>query len=251
MVLDVIYEWIQLSIFASWVVPHDAIFLRQMMFPFHINFPISAGMLMGENMRRTDFGQQLGGFGINLGPMILMAALRYLKHHMQEYGAGCIHNTVFDKARRREERKRAKMDDQVNEDQDDSPAPHDVDTPPSAADSRSHLPSWPRKPPHMREADGFSDNAEDFDIGYYYSNDNDPGSEAAAKEIAEAEYRAQMAATQAQFAKYLEMKAAEAKEAEAAAAVRRKEMEDILAGPDAGAEFQFGNAEGWADELED
>lgn len=250
MILDVIYEWIQLSTFASWVVPHDAPYIRRLMFPFHFNIPVSAGMLMGENMRRTDFGQQLGGFGMNMGPMLLMAALRYIKHEMQEYGAGCIHGTVFDKARRREEKRRRKLAEQDQEqEQEDSPSPQDVDTPPPddahshRSDPRGHMPNWPRKPPHMQ--------ANDNDKGFHYSNDNDPGAEAAAREVEEAEYRAIMAAKEEQFKKYLEMKAAEGKALEEAAAAKRKEVEDMLTGSAAEAEeVPFGDADGWCDEPE-
>ena len=54
-----------------------------------------------------------------------------------------------------------------------------------------------------------------------------------------------------QFKKYLEMKAAEGKTLEKAAAAKRKEVEDMLAGSPAEAEeVPFGDADGWCDELE-
>lgn len=266
--LDIMYEWIQLSTFASWVVPYDAIYIRRLMFPFHINIPVSAGMLMGENMRSTDFGQQLGGYGMNVGPMLLMAALRYVKHQLQEYGAGSIHGTVFDKARRREEKKRRKMEEEELRQQ-DTPRDMDADSPPPRSqrpDPRGHMPSWPKKPPHMMRAaesgGGVHGNGDGggspADEGYFYSNDNDPGAEAAARERAEAEYRAAMAAKEVEFAKYLEMKAAEAKEAERQAAARVQEVEDMLTGPQPKGESQWGanpNAGegdgGWAANSED
>ena len=104
-VLDIIYEWIQLTTFMSWVVPRDAYLLRKLMFPLHIDLPVNAGMVMGESMKKSDFGQQLGGFGLNMGPMVLLAAIRYTKHALQEYGAGCIHGSVFGKQQRKEQKR--------------------------------------------------------------------------------------------------------------------------------------------------
>lgn len=263
MVLDVVYEWIQLSTFASWVVPYDAIYVRKLMFPFHLNLPVNAGMLMGDNMRRTDFGEQLGGYGMNVGPMLLMAAMRYVKHQLQEYGAGSIHGTVFDKARRKEEKKRRKMEEEELKQQ-DSPRDMDADSPPpQRPDPRGHMPSWPKKPPHMKgqangggedESEGGVDGAAGpAEEGYNYSNDNDPGAEAAARERAEAEYRAAMAAKEAEFAKYLEMKAAEAKQAEAVAAAKVQEVEDMLVGQPTKSESHWGGGGdgGWAARSDD
>ena len=38
---------------------------------------VNADMVMGDSMKRSGFGQQLSGFGVNLGPMVLLAAIRY------------------------------------------------------------------------------------------------------------------------------------------------------------------------------
>ena len=60
-VLDIIYEWIQLSTFASWVVSRDSTFFKKLMFPFHVDLPVNANMVLGDSMKRSGFGQQLGG----------------------------------------------------------------------------------------------------------------------------------------------------------------------------------------------
>jgi hypothetical protein len=260
-VLDVTYEWVQLSTFASWVVPRDAYFLRKLMFPFHMDLPVNAGMVMGENMKRSGFGQQLGGFGVNLGPMILLACIRYTKHTLQEYSAGCIHGSVFGKQQRKEQRREERrrraeaeaepefpsMDDELDEQK----APHgyspdDMDA--KSNNPRSHLPSWPKKPPHMmNEGTGEVD-------GYVYSNDNDPGAEAQAREDAERAYRVAMAEKEEGFKRYLAMQAEMAKEKERVANAARQEMEDLLAGVGKQGEGETldGVAEdGWADGSDD
>jgi hypothetical protein len=220
MVLDVIYEWIQLGTVASWVVPHDAILIRKILYPFHANLPVNAGMLMGENMRRTEFGQQVGGYGMNMGPMILLAAIRWVKHALQEYGAGCIHGTVFGKAQRKEEKKRRKMEAAAEAlaAEKDQEGVRDLG---SDTDNDMHH----HDHYHSHEGEGGGDG-----MGYVYSNDNDPGAQAQAHAEAEAHYRAAMAAKEREFEQYLEMRAAVAQAEQQAEDARKQAVEDMLTG---------------------
>ncbi len=257
-VLDIIYEWIQLTTFMSWVVPRDAYLLRKLMFPLHIDLPVNAGMVMGESMKKSDFGQQLGGFGLNMGPMVLLAAIRYTKHALQEYGAGCIHGSVFGKQQRkeqkREERRRkaeaeAEAVFQSMDDDEEQEAAHggegytlDDMNPSAKSNPRAHLPAWPKKPPHMMG----SEEGE----GYVYSNANDPGAEAQAREEAEKAYRAAMAEKEEGFMRYMMMQQEIAKEKQRAEEAARQEMEDLLVGRgNAGQQGQLGGHgdDGWAD----
>ena len=88
------------------------------------------------------------------------------------------------------------MDDSADE-QDETMkySPEDMDA--MSGSPRSHLPSWPKKPPHLmkqgtKEADG-----------YMYSNNNDPGAEAQAREDAERAYKAAMAEREEGFRRYM------------------------------------------------
>ena len=77
--------------------------------------------------------------------------------------------------------------------------------------------------------------------GYVYSNANDPGAEAQAREEAEKAYRAAMAEKEEGFMRYMMMQQEIAKEKQRAEEAARQEMEDLLVGRgNAGQQGQLG-----------
>ena len=124
-------------------------------------------------------------------------------------------------------------------------SPEDMDA--MSSSPRSHLPNWPKKPPPDETRDKEAD-------GYMYSNNNDPGAEAQAREDAERAYKAAMAEREEGFRRYMAVQAEIAKEKERAANAARQEVENLLVGSGQETEknsFFISDSDAWADGSDD
>jgi hypothetical protein len=107
--LDVVSSAMTISTFLSWVLPYSSPF-RAYMVPM-LSFPVDTAMIQniargGHARPNNPFapsGPASSSFGFDVGPMITIAAIKWLSKFLEEYSAG----TVMHSVRSREE-KRAK-----------------------------------------------------------------------------------------------------------------------------------------------
>jgi hypothetical protein len=84
LMLDLYELWIQLSVLLSWVVSHTSI-LRQY-FPPVLSLHVSPHSML-KNMNMASNNSFLSGYGINLGSMITLAIIKYIRSSIENRAA--------------------------------------------------------------------------------------------------------------------------------------------------------------------
>lgn len=106
--IEVFLAWVQLSVLVGWVTPHGH-FLRKYS-PKLFSVAVNSNMILPTGSSKSP------GFGLDIGPMITMWILGWIKSKLETYGSAYLVNILQERERKKEAKRMKKMQESIFQD---------------------------------------------------------------------------------------------------------------------------------------